>query len=156
MRRSIALLLPLSLAACSPLGACPTDVPAGTIEADVDGAAWSSTADFRMAGANLQINAEPADGWFMNFVLQRTTDGAFPGDAIDAGALPFEVDLVNGGFATLYEEGSTSFASDPVGGLLRVVGYDDDSVTACFAYTGTGAGGEVKVRHGALNATLAP
>ena len=148
----VAILLVLS--ACSPLGPCLSNVPAGTISADVGGESWSSTATFRAAGSNLQINAEPSGVWFMNFVLQRTTDGAVPQDAIDAGAPSFEVDLADGGFATLFEDGAGSYTSNDGGGTLRVVEADESSVTACFAYT-AGGDGSVDVRHGALNATLA-
>lgn len=152
MKKTLPLLLALS--ACSPLGPCSSNVPAGMISADVDGASWSSTATFRGAGSNLQINAEPSDGWFMNFVLQRTIDGALPGDAVAAGVSPFEVDLEDGGFATLFEDGAGSYSSNDGGGTLRVVAADASSVTACFAYT-AGGDGSVEVSHGALNATLA-
>jgi hypothetical protein len=143
------------LAACgSPLGPCSSNIPAGTISADVGGQGWSSTATFRAAGSNLQINAEPSDGWFMNFVLQRTIDGALPGDAVAAGVSPFEVDLGDGGFATLYEDGVGSYSTNDGSGTLRVVAADASSVTACFAYT-AGGDGSVDVHRGALNASLA-
>ena len=151
--RCVALLVALS-ACSSPLGPCSSNVPAGTIAADVDGEPWSSTATFRGTGSNLQINAEPDGGWFMNFVLQRTTDGALPGDAVEAGVSPFEVDLADGGFATLFEDGAGSYSSNDGGGTLRVVAADAGSITACFAYT-AGGDGSVDVQRGAMNATLA-
>ncbi len=148
------LALAVSLGACSPLGPCSSNVAAGTIAADVGGDAWSSTATFRGTGSNLQINAEPAAGWFMNFVLQRTIDGALPGDAVAAGVSPFDVDLADGGFATLYEDGAGSYSSNDGGGTVRVVQASATSLTACFAYT-AGGDGSVDVHHGAMNATLA-
>lgn len=150
--KKFALLL--ALPACSPLGPCSSNVPSGTISADIGGDAWSSTVTFRGTGSNLQLNAEPDGGWFMNFVLQRTTDGALPGDAVAAGVSPFEVDLADGGFATLYEDGAGSYSSNDGGGTVRVLEASATSLTACFAYT-AGGDGSVDVHHGALNATLA-
>lgn len=146
------------LAGCSPTGHCDPGVPSGTIEANVGGTAWSSSATWQMAGSSLQITAAPAAGWFMSFVAQQTTDGETVGDAFDAGG-NFAVELqtgAEGGFATLYPSSGTSYPSDPIGGLLRILDHDDQNVTACFAFTGTnGDGAQVDVKGGSLHA-IAP
>lgn len=147
--RSVPLLL-VGLAACSPLGPCSSNVEPGSIAADVDGASWASTATYRVAGSSLQVNAEPSEGWFMNFVLQTTIDGDAGADAL-AGTGDLEFDLADGGFATLYEDGAGSYRSDT--GTVRVLAYGGTSLTACFAYT-TGGDRTVDVHRGSVNATF--
>ena len=102
-------------------------VEPGEIAAETDGTPWRSSVTWTSAGESLQLNADPADGWWLSAVAQQTTDGRGLAEALSA--LPAEVDLSDGGWALLYtEEDSDRSAS----GLLSFSREDGEELLGCL------------------------
>ncbi len=161
----LALPLLLVLAACAGNGAgagtCDVGtLDPGTIEATVDGEAWTGGATtWLLAGSSLQVNSESAGGWWLSAVAQETTAGAALGDAVSAGSWPADVDLPpdggTGGWVTFYPDSGDSYSTKQAdGGSLTLAGEDGTDLLGCFSFTAAnGAGDEVTVESGVFRAT---
>lgn len=104
-----------------------SSVGPGEIAAEIDGTPWRSTATWTSAGESLQLNAEPADGWWISVVAQQTIDGRGLVEALSD--LPADVDLLDGGWALLYTE---SDSDRSVSGDLSLNQQDGDELLGCL------------------------
>lgn len=150
MRWFLLGLLPLSACGLP----CNTDLPLGQIEANIDGDPWTSEATFRFAGDGLQVNTVSADGWFLTFALQRTTDGATLAAAMDLGVEPIDVEVGGSSFVSVYPGEGSSYRTEDHG-RVEFHSYDETSVLACFEFDAKGDDGAVNVRRGTFHAVLA-
>lgn len=138
-------MIVLFVMGCGTGGRCDLNsVGPGEIAAEIDGTPWRSLATWTSAGESLQLNADPADGWWLSAVAQQTTDGRGLDEALSA--LPAEVDLSDGGWSLLYtdddsdrsESGLLSFRRQDGEELLGCLDVDTESgrtVTGAFSAT---------------------
>jgi hypothetical protein len=115
------------------------------------GESWEpSGVSFTWAGASLQFNAPPHDGYSLTVVGMVDKDGATLEAAVAEEAYPIHVTLLDGadgGFATVYPDTGASFSTDLAeGGLLQVLREDaDGGFVACFDFVVGNEAGETLV-----------
>jgi hypothetical protein len=128
----------------------------GVVTADVDGAAWESTATWTWAGESLQIDTAPADGWSFTVVAQTTSSGDTLKAAADAGDFPVDVVLEDdqGGWGRGHPtEGDPYITDAAAGGTFTLSGLDGADLFGCFGFVAaTDAGDSVTVDAGAIRA----
>lgn len=140
-------------------GACAPTAAAGSLDATVDGAAFSTaTATVQAAGEGFQIVTAPENGLRFTIVAQRTVDGVAALEAAEGGALPVEIPLTEGaegGFALAYRDGeSGSFQTAAGGGgRLTLTAWSDAGAAGCVSFDAeNSAGDRVSVEAGSFDA----
>jgi hypothetical protein len=136
--------------------ACAVDAAPGTASATVDGEPWTGGgATWQWAGESLQLNTVGAGSWWTSLVAQTTTEGATLRAAVDAGAFPITVSLVDGGWATFYPDSGRSFSSQDGDGEL-VLTEASPNVLGCFWFEAFADAATVTVEEGTIDAEPAP
>lgn len=144
----------LLLVACGDKGADPCDsagLSLGSMEATLDGGAWGdSDGAWSWAGSSVQVYSTSSEGWLVSLTAQTEIGGADLETAVAEGVFPIEVDLLEGGFATLYPDGeSFSYASNKAsGGTLLVTGMLDGGMQGCFDFEAASTDGATVVADG--------
>lgn len=141
----------LALLACS--APCDADaLSSGSVEATIDGVAWSSNAAWSAAGDAAQLTTD-ADGWRISLVLYESDAGEVP--AALEGEGPWTFPLTSGsagGFALLYPEGGGTLTSeDGAGGRLELWVEDGDWL-ACFDVDAASSDGTTAYATGSVKA----
>ena len=140
MRFSILLPLLASLQACSDECQAPDDLAAGSLEATIDGQAWSTTAaSWSATGSSLNVNVDRTEGYTISMVVQSAIDTRNVLDLIDQDDFPIEITLgegEDGGWAVVYVEGqSTSYSTtEGAGGSMTIAERSGDQLMGCVAF----------------------
>ena len=136
-------------------GGCAVDAAPGTASATVDGEDWTGGgATWQWAGESLQLNTVGAGSWWMSLVAQTTTDGATLKAAVDAGAFPLTISLVDGGWATFYPDSGGSLSSQSGDGELVLTDASATSLRGCFWFEASADAATVTVEDGAIDAEV--
>jgi hypothetical protein len=148
-----------ALLACTPKDgetSCVVEDEAGAASAVVNGGDWTGgdATWMRQGSTSAQINTANAGAGWLSIVAQTTTEGEDVLVAIDAGAFPVTVSLVDGGWATFYPSSGASFSSKEGAGELVIADVVEGGLMACFTFTASGDDGTVEVDAGTIHAKL--
>jgi hypothetical protein len=113
---------------------CRVDVASGTVEALVNGDPYGASVVHLVAGDALQLSATPNSGWWFSLVLQADALGGPAAVAVEDEQWPVEIELGEGGFATVYTETGGSGAAR-TGHVTLVAPEVDGTLAGCFQFT---------------------
>ncbi len=163
MLRRAHLPLFVALAACKDKGAdsgaesCdPGSIADGSIEAEIDGAAWSGAElQWSATGPGLQLTSalgagDAASDWRITLVANEGLD------AIEAGDLPLTLEMDAAGaraWALLYPAAGDSFSSkEGAGGAVTFAALEGEALRGCVAFEAAGSGGALSLSGGRFSA----
>ncbi len=151
------LLLPFAalFPGCSDECQPPSDLLSGSIEATIDGQAWSTAAaTWSETGSSLNVNVDRTDGYTISMVVQSAIDSRNVLDLLDQDDLPIEITLgegEDGGWAVVYVEGQSTSYSTTVGagGSMSIVEQEGDQLAGCVSFgASTNDGDELQLTDG--------